>query len=252
MKSASCTSVAATDGAGMADVAVLGAGGHAGVVIQVLRASTREVAGVYDDSKEAQLTGKMGFSVRPMSSLPQGSAAVIAIGSNAVRRKVDARFPGIEWATVLHPSAVVDPSATLGEGTVVMAGAVIQAGARVGRHVVVNTRCSIDHDCVIGDYASIAPGAALCGTVTLGDGAWIGAGATVKEGLTISKGCVLGAGATLVKNMSVENDTWVGTPASRLRSKAQRQVQLIQEYGWIAVRGALLLAVVVEAARRMP
>ena len=130
----------------MAEVAVLGAGGHAGVIIQLLRASKREVAGVYDDGKEAQLKGKLCFTVRPMSGIPQGSAAVIAIGSNAVRLKVDARFPGMKWATLVHPSAVNDPSATLGSGTVVMAGAVIQAGARVGRHVVVNTRCSVDHD----------------------------------------------------------------------------------------------------------
>ena len=124
----------------------LARGGTAGVIIQLLRASKREVAGVYDDGKEAQLKGKLCFTVRPMSGIPQGSAAVIAIGSNAVRLKVDARFPGMKWATLVHPSAVNDPSATLGSGTVVMAGAVIQAGARVGRHVVVNTRCSVDHD----------------------------------------------------------------------------------------------------------
>ena len=198
-------------------VSILGAGGHSGVVAHAVKASKRELEGVYDDSKEAQQTDRMGFTVCPMASMPQGSPAVIAIGANSIRRKVAMRFPTSKWVTVVHPSAVVDPTACLGKGTVVMAGAVIQAGAKVGCHTVVNTRCSIDHDCVVGDYATVAPGATLCGTVVLGEGAWVGAGATVIEGLTIAPGCVLGAGATLVESMTAENETWVGVPAAPLK-----------------------------------
>ena len=200
-------------------VAVLGSGGHGEVIVQLLKASAWEVKGVYDDNEEVQCSKYLGFTVFPMSALPKDSPAIIAIGSNAVRRKVDMRFPATQWVTAVHPSAVVDPTATLGEGTVVMAGAVIQAGVKVGRHVVVNTRSSIDHGCVVGDYATVAPGATLCGTVTLGEGAWVGAGATVKERLTISPGCVLGAGATLVKNMAADSETWVGLPAAPLKAK---------------------------------
>jgi sugar O-acyltransferase (sialic acid O-acetyltransferase NeuD family) len=151
--------------------------------------------------------------------MPSGSKAVVAIGSNTARRKLDRRFPSTRWATIVHPSAVVDPTATLGEGTVVMAGAVIQAGAKLGRHVVLNTLGSIDHDCTLGDYVSVAPGATVNGTVTIGERCWVGARSMVREGLSLGPGCVLGAGAVLVKDMPAD-ETWVGVPALATNSRA--------------------------------
>ena len=88
-------------------VSILGAGGHSGVVAHAVKASKRELEGVYDDSKEAQQTDRMGFTVCPMASMPQGSPAVIAIGANSIRRKVAMRFPTSKWVTVVHPMAYI-------------------------------------------------------------------------------------------------------------------------------------------------
>ena len=207
-------------------ISVLGAGGHGAVVIQLLRACKQEVGAIYDDRMQELGTERMGLPLRLLSSLPEDSTAIIAVGSNATRFKIATDHPTVEWITAVHPSAIIDPSATLGEGTVVMAGAIIQAGATIGRHVVVNTKATIDHGCKVGDFASIAPGATLCGTVTLGKSVWIGAGATVKEQTTVALDCVLGAGATLVKDMVVAGETWVGTPATKLAKAEMSQTNL--------------------------
>ena len=105
---------------------------------------------------------------------------IIAIGDNAKRRQVALEHEGMRPAMVygkaIHPSAIVDSSAIIGVGTVIMAGAVIQAGARIGKHCIVNTCASIDHDCIVWDYAHIAPGAHLCGHVEVGEGSLVGVG----------------------------------------------------------------------------
>ena len=106
--------------------------------------------------------------------------AVIAVGDNARRRQIAIEYEGMRptvvYSKVIHPSAVVDASAIVGAGTVIMAGAVVQANARIGKHCIINTCASVDHDCIIGDYAHIAPGAHLCGHVEVGEGALVGVG----------------------------------------------------------------------------
>jgi acetyltransferase-like isoleucine patch superfamily enzyme len=67
----------------------------------------------------------------------------------------------------------------------------------VGRHVILNTASTVDHDCRIGDFVHIAPGAILCGQASVGEGTLVGAGATILPGVTVGKWCVIGAGAVV-------------------------------------------------------
>ena len=196
-------------------IRVLGAGGHAKVVIATCRAlyGPDAVAALYDVDPSLVGTTVSGVEVLPESQLPNGSRAVLALGSNALRRKLDQKHTSLRWLTLIHPNACVDSTATLGEGTVVFAGAVIQAYARLGRHTIVNTRASVDHECVIGDYATVAPAATLCGNVRVGTESYICAGATVRDGLSIAAGCTLGMGAALTRSMPDDAETWVGVPA---------------------------------------
>lgn len=122
---------------------------------------------------------------------------VIAIGDNATRKRLD----GGEWGTAIHVSAVISPSAKISEGAMVMAGAVIQANARIGRHVIVNTCASVDHDCVIGDFAHIAPGCRLCGSVTVGEGAFLGVGCVVIPGIKIAPWARVRAGTVITEDV---------------------------------------------------
>ena len=110
-------------------------------------------------------------------AIPQ-NAWIIAVGDNRTR-KLMAETKDQEWGVMIHPSAVVSPSAKIGVGTVIMAGAVVQANARIGRHCIINSCASVDHDAVVSDYAHIAPGAHLCGHVEVGEGALVGAGVCV-------------------------------------------------------------------------
>jgi UDP-perosamine 4-acetyltransferase len=88
------------------------------------------------------------------------------------------------------------------EGVQVMAGAIVQPGVRVGANSVLNSRSSVDHDCVIGSHVHVAPGAVLCGSVVVGDHAFVGAGATVIQGVHIGAGAVIGAGVVVIRNVA--------------------------------------------------
>ena len=110
----------------------------------------------------------------------------IAVGDNASRRKEALARPDAVFPVLIHPDAVISPSAHIGCGTIVMAGVVVQADAVIGDHVILNTGCTVDHDCVIGDYAHIAPGAHLCGNVHVGDGALVGVGVGIAPNTDIA------------------------------------------------------------------
>lgn len=109
----------------------------------------------------------------------------VAVGNNE-HRKEEALAQGAgPWATLVHKRATISPSASIDYGSVVMEGAIIQAGARIGRHVIVNAGAVITHDCLVEDYAHIAPGAHLCGNVHVGEGALVGVGVGIEPGVKI-------------------------------------------------------------------
>ena len=101
---------------------------------------------------------------------------VIAVGDNRARKKEAEAHPDLRFPVIVSKHAVVSKDAFIGEGTVIMSGAIVQPGARIGRFCIINTCASVDHDCIIGDYAHIAPGAHLCGHVEVGEGALVGVG----------------------------------------------------------------------------
>lgn len=143
--------------------------------------------------------------------------AVMAIGSvanNSQRAAIFARVKtlGFTFVNVLHPSAVVSDSASMGEGTVVLAGAIVGAGTVLGANVIINTRAAVDHDCSIGDHVHIAPGAVLSGAVIAGESAYIGAGATIKQGTRIGRGALVGLGAAVIRDVP-DGAAVAGVPA---------------------------------------
>lgn len=182
-------------------VAVLGAGGHAKVVLGALQALGIEVAGVFDDDPKKKGTRILGFAVDGPFSLFDRSPrrAVLAIGDNAARQRAAARE--VPWATIVHPAAWVHDSVKVGEGTVVMAGAVVQPDARIGRHAIINTSASVDHDCRLADFVHVAPGSHLSGNTTLGEGAFLGTGSSTRQGIEVGPWAVVGAGAAVVRSL---------------------------------------------------
>jgi sugar O-acyltransferase (sialic acid O-acetyltransferase NeuD family) len=196
------------------ELVVIGAGGHAKVVIATARAAGWSHIRVLDD--RAARWGMRLLDIEIEGPTRQalddcGVTAVLAIGSNTTRAEL-ARDARCRFATLVHPTAVVHGSVSLGAGSVVFAGAVIQPDAELGAHVILNTGASIDHDCRIGDHVHIAPGVRLAGDVQLGHGAFIGIGAVVIPGIRIGANTTVGAGAAVVTDLP--NDvTAVGVPA---------------------------------------
>lgn len=197
-------------------VAVIGAGGHAKVVISTLRAVGHTVVGAFDDDPKKRGSTLLGVKVLGVTAdlaNTEYRAAVIAVGDNATRRNLAQRIKVVEWITVVHPAAFVDPSVKLGRGTVVFAGSVIQPDSVVGDHVIVNTGSTVDHDCVVADFAHIAPGVHLAGETQLGTGALLGIGVVVKPGCRIGEWTIVGAGGVVVKDLPA-NITAFGVPAA--------------------------------------
>lgn len=115
------------------------------------------------------------------------SSWIVGIGDNAARKKEAERLTLLKqrFAVAIHPFSFVSPTAKIGEGTVIMAGAVVQADAVIGRHCIVNTCASVDHDCVLEDFVHIAPGAHLCGGVKVGEGGFVGTGVCIAQGYRV-------------------------------------------------------------------
>jgi sugar O-acyltransferase (sialic acid O-acetyltransferase NeuD family) len=201
---------------------VIGAGGHAAVLVHTLGLLKRRVLFATDSNPDRHGTSLDGVEIRGGDALvlefpPDQVELVNGIGSTRVpegRRAAFQRFreAGYRFASVLHPSAVIAPTARLGEGVQVMAGAVVQHGASIGDDALVNTRASIDHHCVIGSHVHVAPGVTVCGNVRIGEATHVGAGATIVQGVQVGDAVVIGAGSVVVRPVP-SGEVVVGVPA---------------------------------------
>jgi len=195
-------------------VSIIGAGGHAKVVISTLRAAGYIVTAVYDDDPIKLGSTLSGVQVQGTTAdFPSNGNGLIAVGDNIKREMIAQRFEGVQWVTVVHPQACVDQSVKLGSGTVVFAGCVIQADSSIGSHVIINTAATIDHDCIVGDYSHIAPGAHLAGGNWVGDRVLLGIGSVVVPGRRIGSDAVIGAGGVVLKDLA-PGATAFGVPAT--------------------------------------
>jgi sugar O-acyltransferase (sialic acid O-acetyltransferase NeuD family) len=150
------------------------------------------------------------------------TAFVVAIGDNSARHRVLtrelARSPDLEPMRVVHPSAVISRSSDIGAGSIIMAGSIVSNGCRVGTGALLGTRSSLDHDSVLGDFASLAPGVTTGGGVHIGDRTAIGLGANVIHGVTVGSNTVVGAGALVVDDLP-DCVVAYGLPARVARSR---------------------------------
>lgn len=188
-----------------------GASGHGKVIKEILEAQGINIDAFVDDN-----LGISQFCGIPVLHYCEGlTPMIVSIGINQTRKKIVEKL-SCQFETAIHPTAIVSPSAVIGEGTVVMPGAIINADAVIGKHCIVNTAASIDHECVIDDYCHIAPHVTLCGQVHVGEGTLIGAGASVIPCVSIGKWCTIGAGSAVVENV-LDSATVVGVPAKLLK-----------------------------------
>ncbi len=206
---------------------MLGAGGHARVLIDALRLQQREPIGVTDP--DASLWGStvlgvpvLGDDDRIQGFAPNEVMLVNALGSTrgtALRQAVWERWcgRGYRFVGVVHPAAVVAQSAELEADVQVLAGSVVGAAAHIGHNSIVNTGVIVEHDCRVGQHVHLAPGVTLSGNVTVGDGSHLGTGCTVIQDTNIGEGCVVGAGAVVVRDLEPFTLA-VGVPARAVKT----------------------------------
>ena len=199
-----------------------GAGGHAKVVVDILRAAEEHFNIVFVDANPA-LAGKtfLGFEVHSVEDLRPGDRDyfLVSIGDNSDRSRNYESFLrlGLQPITAIHPTAVVSPSARIGSGTVVMPRAVINAAAAIGENCIINTGAIVEHDCVVGDHVHISPGATIGGGATLESLVHVGLNASVLPGLSVGRSSVVGAGGVVIRCVP-ENVVVAGVPARLIRS----------------------------------
>ena len=202
---------------------VVGAGGHAKVVIDAAEAAGHTVAGVVGMESDAPTI--LGHSVLQSADVIEADGFIIAIGDNVTRARFFAEYSasGLAPAVVVHPSAIIGTDVQLGGGTFIAAGVVVNTGARIGADSILNTACSVDHDCLLGSHSHVGPQAALCGAVTLGDGVLLGVGSCASPGASVGAWSVVGAGAAVVDELP-GGAVYVGVPARAIGASEEPPV----------------------------
>ncbi len=202
------------------NIAIIGQGGHSKVITDLISLhNDHSIVGYFDD-KHIDLTVKDNtyfgsiLMVKEIKKLIKDLKIIIAIGNNKIRKTIIERLdlPNESYLSIIHPSAIISPSAKIGTGTVVMAKSVIQADAVIGRHSIINTNSVIEHDNRIGDFVHVSPNVTLTGSVQVEHGVHIGAGATVIPNTNIGEWSIIGAGASVINNIP-PFCTAVGVPA---------------------------------------
>ena len=210
---------------------LLGASGHATVVCDVIACGSHFVlVGILDPRRTpgeafggSHVLGSDDDAAR-LAAETGATHAFVAIGDNDRRERlsVDLRrsVPGISFATLVHPRAVIAAGARLGAGVVVMAGAVVNSGAEVAEGCIVNTGATLDHDARMGRFSSLGPGASVGGNVQIGEGSAVAIGATVVHNLSIGAHTVVGAGSVVTRDVPSGVVTF-GVPARVVRARAR-------------------------------
>lgn len=206
------------DSTPQAPLVIIGAGGHAKVVIEVARSLGHDIYGCTGHAVHGNsvlgvpyLGNDETLSILASRGFNQ---VFVALGDNERREKAAnyAESLGFKLATLVSPHAHVSPSARIDPGTLVMPGAIVNAAAVIKRLTIINTGASVDHDCVIEDAAHIAPGAHLSGGVRIGQRTLIGIGSAIIPQMTVGHDAVVGAGSVVVKPLS-DNCLAYGNPA---------------------------------------
>lgn len=204
-------------------IIILGGGGHARVLIDLIKTSGRyEIMGILD-KKLKMGSSQIGIAVLGKDTLlpelyKKGCKnACIGVGSIKENDKRESLFLKVKKAgysvpCLIHPSAFVSKETAIFEGVQIMAGAIVQAGCQIEENALINTGAIVEHDCIIGKHVHICPGTVISGGCTIDDRVFIGAGATIIQGIKIGRNAFIGAGSVVVNDIKAGKEV-KGVPA---------------------------------------
>lgn len=205
---------------------LVGCGGHGRVVMDSLAVSGYGISGIVDPNLPigSRIDGVPIVGGDSHLEREDRSRTSLVIGVGRIPRRTDQRkklfesFSADGWEVigVKHPSSVISRGVLLGTANQLLAGSVIQTGVRTGMNCVINTRASIDHDCILGDHVFVGPGATLCGDVHVGRSAFIGAGVVVLPGIRIGEDAVVAAGSVVTREVPAGTAV-AGNPARGMK-----------------------------------
>lgn len=164
------------------------------------------------------INGHRVVTVDEFARLGGEKHVAVAVASSATRRRLAARADALgllSW-TVCSVDHVRMDDVVIGEGALISPYTVFTSNIRIGRHFHCNIHSIVEHDCVIGDFVTFAPGVRCNGAITIGDDAYIGANATIRQGLSIGAGATVGMGAVVTRDVPA-GETWAGNPARPIR-----------------------------------
>jgi sugar O-acyltransferase (sialic acid O-acetyltransferase NeuD family) len=217
----------------MKQILIIGAGGHGREIAQLVKDINREsnsweLLGYLDENESLINRCLNGFLVLGTLDLLQleryrSVYVICAIGKAQVRKKMVDHlkngFPWLKFATLIHPTAVVGDETVIGEGSVICANSVVTTNITLGQHVIINYGCTIGHDSLLEDFATILPGSNLSGNVTIRTCVEIGTGTAVIPGVEIGANTIVGAGAVVTKPLPADC-TAIGVPAKVIKLHA--------------------------------
>ena len=210
-------------------VAIVGAGGHAREVLDVLDACA--AGGAALDVLGFLVDGRFGEVGQLVNGLPilgdlgwlaahRDVELLCGIGAPEVRQRetASALALGARFFTAVHPRVERARGVSIAEGCVIPAGCILGNNVKLGRHVHFNLGCTVGHDSVLGDFATLSPGVHLAGNVRIDEGSSIGTGANIIEKLRVGAWSVVGAGSTVIRGLPA-NCTAVGSPARVIKQR---------------------------------
>ena len=196
----------------MRDIFIVGAGGFGREAVwtieRINEAAPEPVWNVvgFADDDPAKASGNfegyplLGTVDKASKDMP-GASVFIAIGDNAIRRRIYTQLRGHDFPAIIDPSAQVSPTTEFRHGTYIAVEAVVSVGTDIGKFVIINARAGVGHDSVVGDFVNIAPGVSLSGHTTIGEDAFMGTNSCTAPGMTVGKGAVVACGTPVLKDV---------------------------------------------------
>lgn len=207
-------------------IIIIGGGGHAKVLISVIKKTGKyKILGYTDTKDNGEILGVKYIGgddvVANLMRKHKGLNAALGVGCVRINRNREKLFmkyenAGLKFPALISPGAIINEDVVIGAGSVVFDGCVINSGTRIGKCAIVNTGTIVEHDCGIGDFVHLASGCVVSGGVKIGYSSFIGSGAVVRQYLEIADECLVGAGSLVIKDIN-KSGTYVGSPVRRLK-----------------------------------